>query len=91
MEQQLRIEVIDGVLNISIECSIICHSVDYGIGLQTLEILDKQRFIKALVQQLQSEDEDGTTAVNKMFDSCAFEIAENDDSIIGTIEFEELD
>lgn len=79
---QLKVELENGVLTISIGVNIIRHATDHGIAVHGLKIADKDRFIDELKHRLQYKEEDGTTPVHRMFDQCALAIAEDDDWVI---------
>jgi hypothetical protein len=78
-DKTLTAEVKEGVLTISIGVDQLCHACSIGrlYGLGDIEITDKKLFVEGIVQQLKSQDHDGSTVVHKMFDNAATQMLEN--------------
>ncbi len=78
-DQQLNIQIVDGVLSISIGLDILQHSLDYGLAdtFGPCRIDDPETFFLEFVDYLKSEEEDGTTAIHKMLDKVAATAFEN--------------
>jgi hypothetical protein len=78
-DKTLTAEVKEGVLTISIGVDQLCHACSIGrlYGLGDIEITDKKLFLEGIVQQLESQDHDGSTVVHKMFDGAVSEMLEN--------------
>lgn len=79
-DQQLKVKVVGGVLTISIGVDTLCHATEYGVHryfTQEVEITDNDVFVEELLQELISEDEDGTTLLHKAFDKAATIAIEN--------------
>lgn len=74
--EQLKIELSkDGKLIISIDTDLLCNAI-FG-RIEDFRIVNQHEFIKDLIQELESEEEDGTTLVHRMFDKAADSAIEN--------------
>jgi hypothetical protein len=78
-DKPLTAEVKNKVLNISIGIDQLCHACSIGrrYGLGDIEITDKKLFVEGIVQQLKSQDHDGSTVVHAMLDNAVNEMLEN--------------
>lgn len=72
----LTIELIEGVLTITIGADTLCDAVscDAGIG---VEVTDRETFVRDLVRELETEAEDGTTLLHVAFDRAALMAVEH--------------
>lgn len=67
-EQQLTVEIVDGLLIISIGADVLCHATEYGVQQYfqgEVEITDNAAFSIELLREISSEEEDGTTVIHK--------------------------
>jgi hypothetical protein len=77
-KQQLQVEIDDGVLRISIGVDLLCHAVqvpwkESGFNYR---VIDKDAFAKAIANELEREDEEGSTPLHFVFDKAADEAIE---------------
>lgn len=76
-DQQLKVEVEADLLKISIGVDLLCHAVTHGPGMMSeAEVTDRDAFVRAIVDELLRDEEDGTTPVHRMFDAAAEEAVE---------------
>ena len=75
--KQLNVEVIDGVLKISIGVDLLCFAIEHGPEGVDLKITDNDVFVAEIVNELLTEEEDGSTPVHRMFDRAASEAVDN--------------
>lgn len=73
--QQIKITVKNGVLNISVGVDLLIFAIQGRI--EDFKITNKEGFIKELIEELQSEEEDGTTLLHRAFDKAADNVIEN--------------
>lgn len=81
-DQQIEINVQDGILNISIGVDLLCHALEYGYnpfaGSNEGPIIkNNDGMVKDVMSALKYEDEDGTTLIHRMFDKAFIEAIEN--------------
>lgn len=78
-DKQLTIAAENDTISITIGIETLCHAVTTGrpYGQGDIKITDKEAFIKNLLCELQSEQEDGTTPVHSMFDEAVNNMLEN--------------
>ena len=74
--QQLKVEIKAGRLEITIGVDLLCFAVEHGTGMDWLKITDKDVFANEIRSALLSEEEDGSTPVHRMLDAAASEAAE---------------
>jgi len=67
--QQIKIEIKDGRLNISVGIDMLCHS--RTLNVEDFRITNNDMFAKDIRNELLSEEEDGTTLLHKAFDEAA--------------------
>lgn len=77
-DQQLEVEVVDGRLVISIGVDLLLHAVAHGADdwEDDWEVTDPDAFALAIVDELESEEEDGTTLLHRAFDRAAMRAVE---------------
>lgn len=75
----LKTEIKDGQLVISIGVNTLCYAVSVGrsYGMGEISIIDSDVFAGELLQELNDESEDGSTAVHRMLDDVASQAIEN--------------
>lgn len=78
-EAPLKTEIKDGLLVISIGVDTLCHAVSAGrsYGMGEISITDNDVFAGEILQELNDESEDGSTAVHKLLDDAASQAIEN--------------
>ena len=74
-ETPLEIEVKNGQVIISIGVETLCFATQAEI--HDFKITNKEGFVKDLINELNAEEEDGTTLVHRMFDKAADNAIEN--------------
>lgn len=78
-DQQLKVEIIDNKLSISLGLNVLSHATEYGLSKvfgDDFKITDCDIFAAEIVRSLTVEDEDGTTPVHKMIDEAAIHAVE---------------
>ncbi len=80
--QQLKVEIIEGVLKISIGVDLLVHAVTHGADFwpeNELVVSDNDEFAAAIAQELENDcfQEDGTTVLHVAFDKAAELAVEN--------------
>ena len=80
-DQGLQVELKGGTLLISIGVSALCTAVKAGPGFEAddgpqLVITDEDVFVRAIVAELEREEEDGSTRIHRMLDGAAEEALE---------------
>jgi hypothetical protein len=83
-KRELKVEIKDGVLEISIGVETLAFAIQNSPTWRGGKITDDKKFAEDVLIELLDEDEEGTTAVHKLFDDMA-ENAIND----GSTNFEE--
>lgn len=78
-DEPLKTEIKDGLLVISIGVDTMCYAVSAGrsYGMGEISIIDNDVFAGELLQELNDESEDGSTAVHRMLDDAASQAIEN--------------
>lgn len=81
-QQDLKIEIKNDVVNISIGTAVLLHVISIGrrYGLEEIEITDKNILIADLIRELMVEEEDGSTLVHTMLDEATTNACENGSS-----------
>ncbi len=69
MNQDLAVEIVDGVLTISIGVDTLVKAVD--LGDDSIVVIDPHAFAADILSVLNDEAEDGTTPVHLLFDAAA--------------------
>lgn len=77
--QQLNVAIEGERLCISIGLDTLCFAAETGrsYGLEGIEITDKSVFVGELVNELKSEDEDGSTLIHRAIDEAVSNALEN--------------
>lgn len=79
--QQLKVEIVDGVLNISIGVDLLIYAITHGSDFwpddDELVVTDPDVFAAEIARELENEEEDGTTLVHRMFDKAAETAVDN--------------
>jgi len=75
-DQPLKVELVGGLLTVSIGVSALCTAVKAAPCFETdlegePEITDEDIFVRAIVAELEREEEDGTTPLHQIFDHAA--------------------
>lgn len=75
----LQTEIKDGQLVISIGVDTLCHAVSIGrsYGMGEITVSNNDVFANELLNELNDESEDGSTAVHRMLDDAASQAIEN--------------
>jgi hypothetical protein len=82
-DKPLTVEIVDGVLNISLGIDILCLATQSEI--YDFKIVDNNGFSNDIINELLSEEEDGTTLVHRMLDEAANNAIENGSEYIEEI------
>ena len=82
--QHLEIEIRDGRLVISIGIDLLCSAIQSEI--QDFRIVSNDEFVKEVINELEAEEEDGTTLVHKMLDTAANQAIENGSEHVKEVE-----
>ena len=82
-DKPLTVEIVDGVLNISLGIDILCLATKSEI--YDFKIVDNNGFSNDIINELLSEEEDGTTLVHRMLDEAANNAIENGSEYIEEI------
>ena len=82
-DKPLTVEIVDGVLNISLGIDILCFATQSEI--YDFKIVDNNGFSNDIINELLSEEEDGTTLVHRMLDEAANNAIENGSEYIEEI------
>lgn len=70
--QLLKYEIKEGVVNISIGADLLVHAVTHGWRWsEDWTVTDKDLFVKAIVEAMQNEQEDGSHPIHSVFDTAA--------------------
>ena len=77
-DQPLRVGLGGGLVTISIGVSTLCNALKGGPAFETdseeePEITDEDVFVRAVLEELEREEEDGSNRVHRMFDAAAEE------------------
>lgn len=82
-DKPLTVEIVDGVLNISLGIDILCLATQSEI--YDFKIVDNNGFSNNIINELLSEEEDGTTLVHRMLDEAVNNAIENGSEYIEEI------
>jgi hypothetical protein len=74
--EQLNVQIVDGKLVISIGIDLLCFAVENKENCD-YTITDNDGFAKDILNELEIEDEEGTTLVHTLFDKVANEAVEH--------------
>ncbi|MVA23202.1 hypothetical protein V6582_17890 [Agrobacterium vitis] len=78
MKQQLKVEVKDGILSISIGIALLSHAVQSQESWpENFYVDDIRDFAREVARELRREEEDGTTPVHRLFDKVADAVLES--------------
>lgn len=77
-DQELRVEVVSGLLTISIGVTALCAALQAGPAFETggegeASVTDEDVFVRAIVGELKSEDDEVGTPVHRLFDAAALD------------------
>ncbi|MEQ3693187.1 MAG: hypothetical protein ABNH16_07130 [Thalassolituus sp.] len=88
--QQLKVFEENGVLSISIGVNTLRHACEIGrrYGTGEIEITDEKLFLENLINEIEKEDEDGSTLAHVMFDSAVTSMLENGEEGVDLLEDE---
>lgn len=79
-DQQIEIEIVDGLLQISVGVDLLVHAVVHGSGEfedDYPRVTSNDLFVQAIAEQLEVEEEDGTTLLHRAFDRAAVNAMED--------------
>ena len=88
-DKPLTVEIVDGVLNISIGIDTLCFALSENDFHTQFKVTSIKGFAKDVLNELLSEEEDGTTLVHRMFDEAADNAIENGSEYIEEIREDE--
>ena len=74
-DKPLIVEIKDGELQISIGIDTLCFAVSEKIA--DFKITDNEGFAKDILNELENEDEEGTTEIHRLLDKSADDAVEN--------------
>ena len=74
-DKPLTVEIKDGELQISIGIDTLCFAVSEKIA--DFKITDNEGFVKDILNELENEDEEGTTEIHRLLDQAADDAVEN--------------
>lgn len=82
-DQQIKTEVANGRLVVSIGVDLLAHAVSVGDDWEEeWKVVDPDAFVAAVGRELESEEEDGTTLLHRAFDSAAMSVVESGDESV---------
>lgn len=76
-DQVLKCEIVNDVLTISIGVSTLCFAVQNSDDWDGGEITNEAEFAKDILEELESESENGTTPVHSLLDTAANNAADS--------------
>lgn len=86
--KQLTIKIINDELTISIGTNLVQHACVVGrsIGMEDIKITNENQFLESLVNQLNREEEDGSTLIHEMLDKAVSQMLEDGELGVDLIE-----